>query len=395
MSDLPSSSDDYAATDATPLSKAVWNAVFGSIGARLRALEAVEASFQALIDLGTTQALASIAANIEPELAAARATLQTFMAEAAAAEDVVAAIANGTLPASAVMETATRIWLTPTLRDLWNARQPGDPTLTALAAVDVAADRLIYATGADAFATTTLTAFARTLLAKVDAAAMREVIGAADADATAEALALRLRLDAEMTTTEAQRAQGRSTLGLGSAALKEAATTGAGTVVVRGADGVLIEARWDLVAEDRKASGTAAGQFSAAATDVTRTLNALIKNTLGATLAANHVTLPAGVYEIEWDAPAHRTGLHRTRLYNVTAAAAIDYGVVAYAPVGTDADSRSGGRVEVAFAAQTTVRVEHWATSASDVNSLGTSLPSGGNDGGPEIYARLRVKRIG
>lgn len=57
------------------------------------------------------------------------------------------------------------------------AHQPLDATLTALAAVATAADKLIYATGADAFATTSLTAFARTLLAGADALAARNILG--------------------------------------------------------------------------------------------------------------------------------------------------------------------------------------------------------------------------
>lgn len=58
-------------------------------------------------------------------------------------------------------------------------KQPIDALLTALAALVTSADKLAYFTGADAVAQTTLTAYMRTALAAVDAAAARTVLGAA------------------------------------------------------------------------------------------------------------------------------------------------------------------------------------------------------------------------
>lgn len=55
--------------------------------------------------------------------------------------------------------------------------QPLDATLTALAGVTVAANQLIYATGADTFTTTSFTSFGRSLVDDADAAAARTTLG--------------------------------------------------------------------------------------------------------------------------------------------------------------------------------------------------------------------------
>jgi hypothetical protein len=110
-------------------------------------------------------------------------------AEAQAKVDAAVAALVGAAPSTlnTLAEIATALASDPalatTLTALIGTKQPLDATLTALAAVVTAADKLIYATGVDTFSTATLSAFARTLLDDADAAAARDTLGAAAASA--------------------------------------------------------------------------------------------------------------------------------------------------------------------------------------------------------------------
>ena len=64
-----------------------------------------------------------------------------------------------------------------TALDLANTYQGKDATLTALAGVATAANKLIYSTGVDTFTTTDLSAFGRTLIDDADATTARSTLG--------------------------------------------------------------------------------------------------------------------------------------------------------------------------------------------------------------------------
>ena len=86
---------------------------------------------------------------------------------------------NGIANRQALQLANRTLWLKDQVLGLGSGKQAADATLTALANLTTAADQIPYATGADAFAMTPLTPFARTLLDDANAAAALATLGAA------------------------------------------------------------------------------------------------------------------------------------------------------------------------------------------------------------------------
>jgi hypothetical protein len=105
--------------------------------------------------------------------------------------------------------------------------QPADATLTALAGITVAANKLIYATGADTFTTCDLTAFGRTVIACADAAALIAALGLATV----------------ATTGAYSDLSGRPTLGTAAALNVPSSGNAAAGEVVKGSDTRLTDSR--------------------------------------------------------------------------------------------------------------------------------------------------------
>lgn len=200
-SSLPSPDNNYAAPVPMVLNKAAWDAALVSIGQRLVALEAYLNAYQTYIDDAVSDTVAALA----PDLAALQTTITALQAQVAAAQDAIAQIVTGSVPASAVSETAGRIWLTPTQRDAWDSAIAGRYTIAATdAAITAAIDNLKAGVGS---AYDTLQEIAAYITS--DTAAGAAILGALD---------LRLRVDTGQTFTATQQAQARSNVGAASMA---------------------------------------------------------------------------------------------------------------------------------------------------------------------------------
>lgn len=215
------------------LTKASWDAAMTSIGQRLREREALEASFQALINLGVGQAIAAVQKEIGPTAAQAQ-------ADAAAIAALLDALVNDGVP-TAMIETS------PAARFVSDAEMNAKASASAVANLVTAIALLAPRTspnflgaptaptpaGGDNSAKLATTAFVKTAIATLVASApgaldtLDELAAALGDDANfastvTAALAARLRFDAAQALSAGEKTQARTNLGLGSLATQSA-----------------------------------------------------------------------------------------------------------------------------------------------------------------------------
>ena len=141
---------------------------------------------------------------------------------------------------------------------------------------------------------------------------------------------------------------------------------------------------------EEQASGTSGGLFTAGSF-ATRVLNTTVYNGIaGVSLGSNQITLPAGTYEIEARAPAHRVAQHATRLYNVTDASVILVGSSSSNVTTTIATTDSWVRGVFTIADTKVIRLEHRCTTTRAADGLGLAAGFGQN----EVYSEVKITRI-
>lgn len=141
------------------------------------------------------------------------------------------------------------------------------------------------------------------------------------------------------------------------------------------------------VLEDRRASGTSGGTFTAGAWQ-TRTLNTKVRDPSNLISLLSNQFTPSVDGWVEWRAPANQCGGHQSRLYNVTDAVVAGQGTseITLSASATSQNNSTGG---CAVVAGKTYRIEHQCTTTRS-GGFGESLGFGG-----EVYSRLNFWRNG
>jgi hypothetical protein len=142
--------------------------------------------------------------------------------------------------------------------------------------------------------------------------------------------------------------------------------------------------------EDRKTANTNGGSRSSGGY-VTRTLNTTGYNGItGASLSSNQVTLPAGTYIAEGSCPAYRVGVHKCRLYDVTATAVLAYGTSTVAGAADLVQSVSTVFTRFTIASSSAIRLEH----SLDTTTSSADYGLAANLTGEEVYSTLRFWKL-
>lgn len=146
----------------------------------------------------------------------------------------------------------------------------------------------------------------------------------------------------------------------------------------------------NIIAQEQQASGTNghAGASFTAGTYRTRFLTTLVVNTIGASLASNQITLPAGTYYARWSCPAIAVQYHKTRLYNATDSSVIAYGTAEFStPAASYAATRSVGTASFTLTSSKAIEVDHRCSSTENTNGFGAAC----GFGDIEIYTVLEL----
>ena len=136
---------------------------------------------------------------------------------------------------------------------------------------------------------------------------------------------------------------------------------------------------------------TVAGGDSVAGNQV-RVLNTVVRNTIvGASLATNQITLPAGKYSIFASAPNYKGDRHRIRLVNVTDSTIVLLGTSEYANSSYNVGTHSLITGIFTLTETKALNITHYITTAYAAGGLGVNA----SDNFIEVYTSVYITKIG
>lgn len=185
----------------------------------------------------------------------------------------------------------------------------------------------------------------------------------------------------------------------GSTPFALALQTVTGDATLDGTGKITLIANGVVEVEERTGLNVAGGGSSATTWNVRGTTIGWVKtfDTLSSsflTISGAQLGLAAGKYIIEVTVPGYTVGLHQVRIdrYNSSnVSQEIVYGSSETA--GASMQTRSGARGMMTFATGDYFQIEHYTTSAVATNGLG--IPVNATGGLYEIYARVKIQKIG
>ena len=148
----------------------------------------------------------------------------------------------------------------------------------------------------------------------------------------------------------------------------------------------------DQVLHVRDEKPTATDGGDSVAGNQVRVLNTVVRNTIvGASLATNQITLPAGKYSIVASAPNHLGDRHRIRLVNVTDSTVILAGTSEFASNASNGTTDSLLTGIFTLTATKALNITHYVLTAQSGNGLGVYT----NDTFVSVYTSVYITKIG